>query len=146
MYWAAFTILMFFYWLCSLRTNVVYALMFSTIFPGVACVCAVFFHASEGEMSKAHDCQVVSRAVMCDPDGLLTELIAGCGRCSLLFLHIWLVPLCGTGLSYCRFSSLYPTWRPHRSGSQPGPTEGWRRHEGEAEQTKIWKGEGTETG
>lgn len=60
MYWVACTVLMFFYWLCSLRTNVVYALMFTTIFPAVGCIAAVFLHAAAGNTSAAHNCTVVS--------------------------------------------------------------------------------------
>ncbi|CZT14237.1 related to Y.lipolytica GPR1 protein and Fun34p [Ramularia collo-cygni] len=64
LWWVAFTILMFFYWLCSLRTNVVYALMFTTIFPGVACVAAVFIYAADANAQKAHDCQVAAGALL----------------------------------------------------------------------------------
>ncbi|KAI5363643.1 Putative acetate transporter GPR1/FUN34/SatP family [Septoria linicola] len=63
-YWAAFTILMFFFFLCSLRTNVVFVIIFATIFPAVACLTAVFYYAADGEMDKAHDCQVAAGGIL----------------------------------------------------------------------------------
>ncbi|CAK1366984.1 unnamed protein product [Cercospora beticola] len=63
-YWVAFTILSLFFFICSLRTNVVFAIIFGTILPAVACLAGVFFYVSDGDAEKAHDLQIAAAGLL----------------------------------------------------------------------------------
>jgi len=64
MYFVVFTILMFYYTICVLRTNVVFVLMFLTITPAVALIAALYFYAAAGNASQSHNCQVAAGALL----------------------------------------------------------------------------------
>lgn len=51
---------MFFFFICTFRTNVVFVLLFACIVPGVGCIAGVFYNLALGKADQAHNCQVVS--------------------------------------------------------------------------------------
>ena len=59
MYWIAFTILMFWFYVCTFRTNVLFVLLFTCITPACGCIAGIFLELANGNTERAHNCQLV---------------------------------------------------------------------------------------
>ncbi|EME43628.1 hypothetical protein DOTSEDRAFT_132124 [Dothistroma septosporum NZE10] len=62
-YWVAFTILMFWFYVCTFRTNVLFVLLFTCIVPACGCIAGIFYELANGNTERAHNCQLTAGAL-----------------------------------------------------------------------------------
>ncbi|CAK4030931.1 related to GPR1 and Fun34p [Lecanosticta acicola] len=64
LFWVSFTVLMFVFFVCTFRTNIIYVLLFACITPGCGCIAGAFLNLAAGKLDRAHDCQVAAGALL----------------------------------------------------------------------------------
>ncbi|SMQ54344.1 unnamed protein product [Zymoseptoria tritici ST99CH_3D7] len=62
-YWVAFTLLMAFFWICTIRTNVVFVALFACIVLGSCLLSGLYFSVAGGHLQTAHNLQLAAGGI-----------------------------------------------------------------------------------